>query len=196
MADILLALGEVFLLIGVIYKLIVFQNSSTLFLIERVGNSFAYVGLFLLFSLIAVNFLSLYRFPQENYGLIITNRTGIALYFARFRTETGIQLQEDLLGGFLTAIHNVFYESLHSSKLVKFISSGDAQILMEHGKYISIIFAAERVSGLIAGELSHLVREFEDKFEPILKSNNYAIDQFSSTTDMIRQHFPYLDIDL
>jgi hypothetical protein len=194
-ADIVLTMGEILLLIGGIFAKLIPSISPFIITIELYGNLFAYCGLFLIFALIALNYLSLYRFPQENYGLIISDRSGIALYFVRFRSKTGIQLQEDLLAGFLSAIHNVFHESLQSSKLVKFISSGDAEILMEHGQYISIAFAAQSVSGLIAGELANLVKEFEERFEMILKTNNYAMDQFNNTAELIRKHFPYLDLD-
>jgi hypothetical protein len=192
----LITVGQSILLISDILSYVDSRYDSKLEILDNISNGMGFVGLVLIYTLIALNFTSLYRFPHRNYALMITNHAGVVLYFVKFADSHGVEIQEDLVGGFLSAVHSMFNETLKSKKRINLISSGDASIFMEHGKYSSVIFLAERISGIVAGEMRRFLSEFEDKFNHELSRHSTVVSRFESTLDLIRVRFPFLEIDL
>jgi hypothetical protein len=169
------------------------DNPITLF-IDGFGNAIGLIGLFLLYSLIAVNYLALYRLPQDNYALIIANHSGIVLNFYRFKAERPIALQEDLIAGFLSAVNSMFDETLHSRKKINLISSGDAAIYMEHGTRVSVAFLAQNISGLVAGEMKRFLNDYEKEFEKDLARNQSNVGVFRRAKSIVQTRFPFFEI--
>jgi hypothetical protein len=66
-------------------------------------------------------------------------------------------------------------------------------VIRTNRSIISVVFAAEQVSGLIAGDLRHFVREFETQFAEILRQPTYDISRFRTTDLLIKKRFPYLE---
>lgn len=194
-AYLFIIVGQFLLLIVEFNRISISTLSPTLELIESIGTFFAFIGMFVLYCLISIAFHVVYRLPQENYGLMVSDPHGIVLYFIRFKTSHPIELQEDLLSGFLSAVHAMFDESLKAKKKVNLISSGDAEILMEHGKHVSIIFLAQKISGLVAGELRHFIKEFERIFAQELKTKQMNLAVYKKTQELVERRFPYFEIE-
>jgi hypothetical protein len=186
--------GFVLLSIGSYQKIIIGVSEDAAYFLDSFGSIISFIGLGILYVLVSLDFLHLYYFPQENYGLIVSNSSGIVLFFIKFNNSRSKAIEEDLISGFLSAMNSMFLESFQSKKNVKYISSDSAELFIERGNYVSVAFFAERVSGLIAGEMKAFLKEFEEKFEEGLKRQSTRIDYYKDAIELVRQRFPYFEV--
>jgi hypothetical protein len=189
-----LIVGFVLLSIGSYEKIIMGASEEEMFTLDAIGSLISFTGLGILYLLISIDFIHLYYFPQENYGLIISNSSGIVLFFIKFNNEHSKAIEEDLISGFLSAMNSMFQESFQAKKSVRYISSESAELFMEKGKYVSVAFFAERISGLIGGELKAFLNDFESKFEIPLKNQSTRLDNYNNAIDLVKSRFPYFEI--
>lgn len=194
LSSFILILGFVLLSIGSYQKVIMGASELEMFTLDAIGSIISFTGLGILYLLISIDFIHLYFFPHENYGLIISNSAGIVLFFIKFNNAHSKAIEEDLISGFLSAMDSMFEESFQAKKSVRYISSESAELFMEKGKYVSVAFFAERISGLIAGELKAFLNDFESKFEIPLKKQSTRIDTYKDAIELVKSRFPYFEI--
>ncbi len=190
----IIIVGFVLLSISSYEKIILGKSELEMLTLDGVGSIISFTGLGILYLLISIDFIHLYFFPHENYGLIISDSSGIVLFFIKFNNAHSKAIEEDLISGFLSAMNSMFQESFQAKKSVRYISSESAELFMEKGKYVSVAFFAERISGLIGGELKAFLNDFEAKFEDPLRKQSTRIDNYKDAIELVKSRFPYFEI--
>lgn len=172
----------VIVVIGFAIFIMILIYEIILLLVGEVVQLFENKGLILIAAiLIGYGFYTIPSFTEFDWDkkirqLYILNLNGLCLLQQSFRKTQSID--EDLLGGSLTAVQSLMKEMIQSDKFLEVIDHGDAKIIFERTPYaIGIIIADENLY-ILHYKLRQVLREFDLIFGPIMKDWTGNLDLF------------------
>lgn len=125
--------------------------------------------------------------------LIIHTETSLLLYQHDFQIEKGeptaIVSEGHLVGSAIGGVDMLLKEILSSEGRIKEIDHGGKHIYFNHGLRTTAILISKGASDEFRYRLEMMQLNFEKLFLKDLEKWNGAIDQFSKSKDLIRQHF-------
>jgi hypothetical protein len=171
---IIVVIGSTVFILILIYEII-------LLLVGEVVQLFENKGIILIASiLIGYGFYTIPSFTEFDWDkkirqLYILNLNGLCVLQQPFKKQS---IDEDMLGGALTAVQSLMKEMIQSDKFLEVIDHGDAKIIFERTPYaIGIIIADENLY-ILHYKLQQLLREFDLLFGPIMKDWTGNLDIF------------------
>ncbi len=149
--------------------------------------------LFLLVYLSDIDYI--YRLPNNNYILIVANKTGTMIHSVRFTTRRPLRIQPELLAGLLSAINSVFKSGLEVSADITSIASKNLTILLESGKSIVAAIVADKTPAILGKALKRYVTEFEAKFAEQFTVQSGNVTPFDAALDLLKPIFPFFIVE-
>ena len=177
-----------------IYNEGLFVSGSFLRTMLDIGNNVPMIGLGTFAILYAFNLEYIYRLPFDHYVMVVAYRSGLNILSVPFETKhKEIGIQEQLFTGMLTAINGIYTHVFESEKLIETIASKDLSIVMDNGKYISVIVATEHPSGILKRGMKLFVKKFEATFAGALERKEKDVMYFESAKNIFNRIFPFLE---
>jgi hypothetical protein len=167
-------------------------------LIQGLNSFESYLAIIALVIVIIVygrNLDLTFRLQSDIYTFIIKHKNGIAIYKANIENSANIVIQEDLIAGFLTAINNMFVETLHSKLHIDEISSGDSTIIMRSTKIFTAIIIGKNSPEVLEYALANFVGDFGEVYKDLLDQDVFDLNEFSGTDEILIRHFPFFKIN-
>ncbi len=112
----------------------------------------------------------------------------------RFQSSKAIDVEENLLSGFLTAVNSLFIETLKVKKQIERIAGPDASFLMCTGQWVTVTIAGDKTPAILNRALSQYTTAFEKKFAEPLKRQTSDMGEFKDAINLIPQVFPFLKV--
>lgn len=163
--------------------------------IGDLGDILPLTGL-LLFVLVYISDVDyIYRLANDSYLLMVSYKTGIPIHKVNIINQKNVYIEDSLISGLLFTINSIFTNVLEVKTPIESISSKEATALMRSGKYIVATILTEKASAILARALERYVREFESRYEDILKINDSEVSKFNSADDFLTQVFPFFMIE-
>ncbi len=156
------------------------------------GEVFALWGLILMIATYASNVDFIYKFPFDNFILMVSYNYGVMICSTKFKSKKTVELEATLVSGLLSTINTVFTSILQIKDAIQGIHGERAHILTASGKYTTAIIISERTSVYQVRALRGLVREFEREFQKELRADVNDMSKFVTAGVLIKRAFPYL----
>ncbi|MBN2150448.1 MAG: hypothetical protein JW839_03275 [Candidatus Lokiarchaeota archaeon] len=159
-------------------------------------NDVLALGGILLFTIVYVSNVDyLYRLPADNYALMVSLKTGETIHFVRFKTRSKVDLNQDLLSGLLSTINLVFQSIMTTSSSITEISSSNATLLSEPGRWITATVITEKPSAILDKALKRYVDHFERMFAVRLADKSTCVTDYDSARTLLKKMFPFFVVD-
>lgn len=163
--------------------------------IGDLGDILPLTGL-LLFVIVYISDVDyIYRLANDSYLLMISYKTGIPIHKVNIKNQKNVYIEDSLISGLLYTINSIFTNVLQVKTPIESISSKEATALMRSGKYIVATILTEKDSAILARALERYVKEFESRYEDILKVNDSEVSKFNSADDLLTRVFPFFIIE-
>ena len=120
--------------------------------------------------------------------IIITTKSGKCLYNENIKTKK--EINEVLLGGYLSGLQLFIQTTFKDKSSLKGISKEKESFLMQEGKHILAIMIVERELELLKYHLRKLVEKFEDFYGETLKEWKGDTVLFKPTKYLLRDVIP------
>ncbi|MBN1214038.1 MAG: hypothetical protein JXA99_01225 [Candidatus Lokiarchaeota archaeon] len=127
----------------------------------------------------------LYILPFRVNRLLVKNNEGYPLYDHDWAESN---LNEITFTGFLNTIQTLSEEVINIGSLVD-IHLDEGIVILNKAKYITIGLVATKSSKLLRTAVSHFSKDFEDKFERILKKGCVDMSEYQSAYELILKYF-------
>ncbi|MFX0098823.1 MAG: hypothetical protein ACFFCS_04520 [Candidatus Hodarchaeota archaeon] len=156
------------------------------------GQLIMAISLFALLLGFIINPKYLYRMPYDYYILMVAKPSGTVVFSQQFQSRKEPELNEDLVSGFLSAVNDMFNQTLDSRYAIEEISNKDRIICIMPGKSVIVTIIGERVTGVLKRALKRFVILFEEKYIDVLESDRILpISHFDGTKELIPKCFPF-----
>jgi len=163
--------------------------------IASFNDALALAGIILLTIVYVSNVDYLYRLPNDNYALMVSLKTGETIHFVRFKTRSKVDLNQDLLSGLLSTINSVFQSIMTTSSDIKEISSKNATLLSESGRFVTATIITEKPSAILDKALKRYVGHFERMFVVRLGDKSTCVTDYNSANMLLKKIFPFFIVD-
>ncbi|MHA1341740.1 MAG: hypothetical protein ACTSO2_17350 [Promethearchaeota archaeon] len=162
--------------------------------ISDLGDILPFTGIliFLITYLSDIDYI--YRFPFDNYVLMVSYKYGLQIHSVFFETKRIIKTDVNLISGFLSSLNTVFTNVLEIEDNIEMISGKKAHIMVESGEYVTATIISKRINIYLKRSLKRYIREFESKFKQQLEENVNEINVFESAKELIKPVFPFLKV--
>ena len=163
--------------------------------LSNYANIFPFIGIIMFVITYLSNINYLYRLPNDNYLLMVLEKSGTPLYSVRFKTRKKINVEEVLLSGMISAINNVFKEIFKEETAISEISSKRLSILMETGEKTVALLITDKVTYFLDKALILFLKNFELKFQKEIKNDVRDLMVFEKATELLAPIFPFFIIE-
>ena len=160
--------------------------------ISILGDFLPFMGLMILLITYLSDVNYIYRYPFDNYVLMVAYKFGIQIHSVYFETEKKVDLDVHLVSGFLSSLNTIFGSILGKEDVIEHISGKNTHILSEVGNFITATIISEKINRYLKRSLKRYVKEFEKRYEKELKENLSEISHFDDAIEMINSIFPFL----
>jgi hypothetical protein len=161
--------------------------------IEGVGTSTIPIAVILVTFTGDLDYI--FRLPDNYYLLLVTYKdSGIAIHRVQFESAKAINVEENLLSGFLTAVNSLFGETLKATGRIERIAGPDASLLMCTGQWVTVTIAGDKTPAILKRALRRYTNAFEARFAKSLEAQTPNLNEFNGAEDFIPQSFPFLKI--
>ncbi len=129
---------------------------------------------------------------EEIYELLLFYRDGRCIHHTKFESLP-VEVDEDLISGFLSAVSQFATDVLPSDKPLKEIKKGDIKVVYEVGNNVSaaLIASVPREDLLLRyrSSLKDLLVAFETEYLDVLADWKGDLSVFPLVVEMVREHF-------
>ena len=160
--------------------------------ISFLGDFLPFIGLMILLITYISDINYIYKFPFDNYVLMVAYKFGIQIHSVYFETEKKVDLDVHLISGFLSSLNTIFGSILGKEDVIEQISGKNTHILSETGDFITVTIISEKINRYLKRSIRRYVREFEERYRSELKENFSEITHFNDAIEMINPIFPFL----
>ncbi len=164
-------------------------------IIEGMTDVINTVGLVAFVIAFLYNTELIYRSTINIQDLIVFSDVGVSVYgIGRNVEETSLDSQ--LLSGFITAMNNFVVEMKpdHPNETIQSFSSTHRSIDIRFGKSIGVAIVVEELTFMIRSKLRAFIRDVETTLG-IEDGDVYQALDDSKMRELLKLHFPYLDVD-
>ncbi|NMC05492.1 MAG: hypothetical protein GYA24_09780 [Candidatus Lokiarchaeota archaeon] len=163
--------------------------------IATYNDALALAGIILFTIVYVSNVDYIYRLPHDNFALMVSLKTGETIHFVRFKTRAKVDLNQDLLSGLLSTINSVFQSIMATSTSIKEISSRNATLLAESGRWIVATIITEKPSAILDEALNRYVDHFERMFSVRLGDKSTFVNDYDAARTLLKKIFPFFVVD-
>lgn len=183
---IIVVIGSTMFILILIYEIILLLTGEGVQLFENKGIILI-ASILIGYGFYTIPSFTEFEWPEKIRHLYILNLNGLCLLQQSFKKMQPID--EDLLGGSLTAIQSLMKEMIQSDKALEIIDHGDTKIIFERTPYaIGIIIADENLY-ILHYKLKQLLNEFDLIFGPIMKDWTGNLDIFKPFRPTVNRIF-------
>lgn len=179
----------------IIYGNLLYRFNISTILINNLLNIMNLIAL-LLFTLNYLLHLDyVYRLPHDYYFLLISYHSGIPIYSTKIQSRKEVDVDENLVAGFLSAIRSLFGTSLNTSPEIQQIASKDAVVFMEANENIVITIIGEKATKKLSQATNRLLSLIQHHFQKELTDQISEMSQYEQKiSEFIPQCFPFFKL--
>ena len=134
-----------------------------------------------------------YSTPVKLYRIIIIHSSGITI-LKDILSEIYVmdEAANNLMGGFLASMNNIFKEMTKSSFDLEVMKSKNSTLLFSRMPLVTIILEAERSTHMLKNALNEFSLDFSKTFDLELQNFKGDINTFSEYKIILKKYFPFL----
>jgi hypothetical protein len=196
----MLVFGFTFYLIGYLSGLIEYLAAlvvgpEILGIVSTITGFFPLVALFLVMLTYLVHLDYVYRLPDDYYVIMLAYKNGIPIQIIKLVSKNDVNITEDLLAGFLSAVNSMFRETLHAKQDITIIASGDAKLVSESAEFITGIIVGSKDTAILRRALRTYLRMFEQRFQTLVSQYSPDITMYETAREELTSKcFPFFRV--
>ncbi|MHA1584061.1 MAG: hypothetical protein ACTSWL_02310 [Promethearchaeota archaeon] len=193
---IILFLGYLITSFTDIYKIYHAEFSPFLQLVKNFGDYFPILGLLLFLLIYSKNIGYIYRIPFDNYYLLVFHKkSALILTEIEFQTKTHqIEIKPNIFSSLISALNHVYSNVFNSDSGIRRIKSNEVSILIENGKYISVLLATDKTTRVLFRGIKKFVKEYEIQFKQELNSQKCPLTGINAGDQIFFKIFPHIKL--
>ncbi len=180
-ANVFLIGGMISSIIGLIFQIILFISPIFKYCMEF----FLILGLAIVFYAIIKEPKLLYILPFTIFRLIVKDKEGYPLYDHDWSESN---LNEKAFTGFLNTVQVMSEEIMNIGSLVD-IQLDEGIIILNKSEYITIGLVASKSSKLLRNAVTSFSKDFENRFERLLKKSCVDMNEYQTAYELIEKYF-------
>jgi hypothetical protein len=143
------------------------------------------IGLVIITLSVMIEPKLLYILPFTVYRIVVKDREGYPLFDHDWSKS---EISENLFTGFINAIQLMSEEIMNMGGLLD-IQLKDGILILHESENITVGLITSKSSKLLSSSVTNFTRDFENKFEKILKEGNKDMKEYESAHELIERHF-------
>ncbi len=143
------------------------------------------IGLVIITLSVMIEPKLLYILPFTVYRIVVKDREGYPLFDHDWSKS---EISENLFTGFINAIQLMSEEIMNIGGLLD-IQVKDGILILHESENITVGLITSKSSKLLSSSVTNFTRDFENKFEKILKEGNKDMVEYESAHELIEKHF-------
>jgi len=175
--------------LGIFVASVVSMIFYVLYLIDPfyilVSNIALLIGLIIITLSVMIEPKLLYILPFTVYRIVVKDREGYPLFDHDWSKS---EISENIFTGFINAIQLMSEEIMNIGGLLDIQLKEGILILHESGN-ITVGLITSKSSKLLGSSVTNFTRDFENKFEKILKEGNKDMRAYESASELIEKYF-------
>jgi len=175
--------------LGIFFGSVVALVFYVLYLIEPFyilgSNISLLIGLIIITISVMIEPKLLYILPFTVYRIVVKDREGYPLFDHDWSKS---EISENLFTGFINAIQLMSEEIMNIGGLLD-IQLKDGILILHESENITVGLITSKSSKLLSSSVTNFTRDFENKFEKILKEGNKDMVEYESAHELIEKHF-------
>ena len=148
-------------------------------------NIFVSLGIIIIIYAIIKEPKLLYVLPFTIYRLLVKNKEGYPLYDHDWSESN---LNEKAFTGFLNTVQVMSEEIMNIGSLVD-IQLDEGIVILNKSEYITIGLVASKSSKLLRNAVANFAKDFENKFERLLKKSCIDMNEYQTAYELIEKYF-------
>ena len=175
--------------LGIFFGSVVALVFYILYLIEPfyiiASNISLLIGLIIITISVMIEPKLLYILPFTVYRIVVKDREGYPLSDHDWSKS---EISENLFAGFINAIQLMSEEIMNIGGLLD-IQLKDGILILHESENITVGLMTSKSSKLLSSSVTNFTRDFENKFEKILKEGNKDMVEYENAHELIEKHF-------
>ena len=175
--------------LGVFLASVVAMVFYILYLIDPLyilaSNFFLMIGLLIITLSVMIEPKLLYILPFTVYRIVVKDRDGYPLFDHDWSKS---EISENIFTGFINAIQLMSEEIMNIGGLLD-VQLKDGILILHESENITVGLITSKSSKLLSSSVTNFTRDFENKFEKILKEGNNDMKEYESAQELIEKHF-------
>jgi len=173
--------------LGIFVASIISMVFYMLYLIDSfyilVSNIALLIGLLIVTLSVMIEPKLLYILPFTVYRIVVKDREGL---FDHDWSKS--EISENIFTGFINAIQLMSEEIMNIGGLLD-IQLKDGILILHESENITVGLITSKSSKLLRSSVANFTRDFENKFEKILKEGKKDMREYESAQELIEKHF-------
>jgi len=175
--------------LGIFFGSVVAMIFYILYLIEPfyilASNISLLIGILIITLSVMIEPKLLYILPFIVYRIVVKDREGYPLFDHDWSKS---EISENIFTGFINAIQLMSEEIMNIGGLLD-IQLKDGILILHESENITVGLITSKSSKLLSSSVTNFTRDFENKFEKILKEGNKDMKEYESAQELIERHF-------
>ncbi len=175
--------------LGIFFGSVVAMIFYILYLIEPFyilgSNISLLIGILIITLSVMIEPKLLYILPFIVYRIVVKDREGYPLFDHDWSKS---EISENIFTGFINAIQLMSEEIMNIGGLLD-IQLKDGILILHESENITVGLITSKSSKLLSSSVTNFTRDFENKFEKILKEGNKDMKEYESAQELIERHF-------
>ena len=175
--------------LGIFFGSVVAMIFYILYLIEPFyilgSNISLLIGILIITLSVMIEPKLLYILPFIVYRIVVKDREGYPLFDHDWSKS---EISENIFTGFINAIQLMSEEIMNIGGLFD-IQLKDGILILHESENITVGLITSKSSKLLSSSVTNFTRDFENKFEKILKEGNKDMKEYESAQELIERHF-------
>ena len=175
--------------LGIFFGSVVAFVFYVLYLIEPFyilgSNISLLIGLIIITISVMIEPKLLYILPFTVYRIVVKDREGYPLFDHDWSKS---EISENLFTGFINAIQLMSEEIMNIGGLLD-IQLKDGILILHESENITVGLITSKSSKLLSSSVTNFTRDFENKFEKVLKEGKKDMVEYESAHELIEKHF-------
>jgi len=142
-------------------------------------------GLLIITTSVMIEPKLLYILPFTVYRIVVKDRKGYPLFDHDWSKS---EISEDIFTGFINAIQLMSEEIMNRGGLLD-IHLKDGILILHESENITVGLITSKSSKLLRSSVANFTRDFEKKFENILKEGKKDMRDYENAHELIEKHF-------
>ena len=175
--------------LGVFLASVVAMVFYILYLIDPLyilaSNFFLMIGLLIITLSVMIEPKLLYILPFTVYRIVVKDRDGYPLFDHDWSKS---EISENIFTGFINAIQLMSEEIMNIGGLLD-VQLKEGILILHESEKITVGLITSKSSKLLSSSVTNFTRDFENKFEKILKEGKNDMREYESAHELIEKHF-------
>ena len=175
--------------LGIFVATVVSMIFYILYLIEPfyilMSNFALMIGLLIITLSVMIEPKLLYVLPFTVYRIVVKDREGYPLFDHDWSKS---EISENIFTGFINAIQLMSEEIMNIGGLLD-IQLKEGILILHESENVTVGLITSKSSKLLRSSVTNFTRDFENKFEKILKEGNKDMRAYESADELIEKYF-------